>query len=181
MAFALSVLALLLGATSNAHARGAVAAKACPGHVQGVYYYRGVTRRYEKELGKKPSKSNFNASMTHSCKYVVWVAHLWANRAVKARGEYEAYLKRQAALMNNPEVAICSVFGPYCSQAKVVAWCEGKYRPNAKNGQYLGTFQMGTNERSTYGHGSTVLEQARAAYRYFVASGKDWSPWECQP
>lgn len=30
-------------------------------------------------------------------------------------------------------------------------------------------------------NGSTALAQVRAAYRYFLASGADWSPWECKP
>jgi len=51
----------------------------------------------------------------------------------------------------------------------------------AENGQYLGLFQMGDFARGAYGHGHTALEQARSAYAYFVASGRDWSPWECQP
>lgn len=75
--------------------------------------------------------------------------------------------------------AICAAFGPYCHQAIGVAWCESEYHPWARNGQYLGVWQMGSWERRTYGHGSTVREQARAAYRYFVASGRDWSPWSC--
>lgn len=77
--------------------------------------------------------------------------------------------------------AICSTFGRYCSQALRVARCESGYNVYARNGQYLGLFQMGSNERRIFGHGSTPLAQARAAYRYFVASGKDWSPWSCQP
>lgn len=52
---------------------------------------------------------------------------------------------------------------------------------NAANGQYLGCFQMGTNERATYGHGPGFWAQARAALRYFIASGRDWSPWSCKP
>lgn len=81
------------------------------------------------------------------------------------------------------KAAICRVFGHYCSQAVAVSGCEtgGTYWPGSHNGQYLGIFQMGSHERATYGHGPTALEQARAAWRYFVASGKDWSPWECKP
>lgn len=80
-------------------------------------------------------------------------------------------------------VAIYQVFGPYASQAMVVARCEtgGTYSVYAHNGQYLGLFQMGSNERYMYGHGYTALQQARAAYRYFLASGRDWSPWACRP
>ncbi len=77
--------------------------------------------------------------------------------------------------------AICVIFGDYCSQALSVAWCESRHTPNAYNGQYLGLFQMGSSERSIYGHGASSIEQAKAAYRYFVASGRDWSPWACKP
>lgn len=45
----------------------------------------------------------------------------------------------------------------------------------------LSMFQMGTWERRTYGHGPDPWKQAFAAHRYYVASGRDWSPWECKP
>ena len=77
--------------------------------------------------------------------------------------------------------AVRSAFGPYTAQALRVAWCESRYKTWASNGQYLGLFQMGTYARSTYGHGSTAAIQAKAAHRYFVASGRDWSPWSCKP
>lgn len=79
--------------------------------------------------------------------------------------------------------AIYATFGVYADQAMRVSDCEtgGTYSPSSANGQYLGIFQMGDNERATYGHGPSWLEQAQAAYRYFVASGRDWSPWECKP
>ena len=77
---------------------------------------------------------------------------------------------------------ICDVFGArYCGEALEVAWCESRFSTTARNGQYLGLFQMGSSERHRYGHGRTVRAQAVAAHRYFVASGKDWSPWECKP
>jgi hypothetical protein len=76
---------------------------------------------------------------------------------------------------------ICQVFGPYCSQALRVSFCESRFSVNAANGQYEGLFQMGSRERSIYGHGSDAWSQARAAYRYFVASGRGWGPWECKP
>ena len=76
---------------------------------------------------------------------------------------------------------ICQVFGSYCSQALRVAYCESKYYVWAGNGQYQGIFQMGSSERARYGHGPGAWAQARAAYRYFVASGRDWSPWTCRP
>ncbi len=91
-----------------------------------------------------------------------------------------ATAKADAAERSVP-LAICSVFGDrYCAQALRVAWCESHLTTTARNGQYLGLFQMGSWERRTFGHGSSALAQARAAYRYFVQSGKDWSPWSCR-
>ena len=79
-------------------------------------------------------------------------------------------------------LTICEVFGDrYCGQALRVAWCESRLDTRARNGQYRGLFQMGYSERHRYGHGPDALSQARAAFRYFVASGKDWSPWSCKP
>lgn len=45
----------------------------------------------------------------------------------------------------------------------------------------LSMFQMGTRERRRYGHGPDPWSQARAAFRYYVESGRDWSPWSCKP
>lgn len=83
--------------------------------------------------------------------------------------------------LRNPRAAICHVFGDHCRQALAVARCESNYSTLARNGQYRGLFQMGRHERATYGHGPTALAQSRAAYRYFVASGRTWGPWECKP
>jgi len=76
---------------------------------------------------------------------------------------------------------ICQVFGPYCSQALRVAWCESRYSTWASNGQYLGLFQMGSYARARYGHGADAWTQARAARAYFIDSGRNWSPWSCKP
>jgi hypothetical protein len=78
-----------------------------------------------------------------------------------------------------PRRAICSVFGSYCQEAIAVAWCESRLRTTARNGQYLGLFQMGSSERGLFGHGRSPHAQAQAAHRYFVLSGRDWSPWGC--
>jgi hypothetical protein len=81
-----------------------------------------------------------------------------------------------------PRAAICHVFGRrYCREALTVSWCESRHSTTAQNGQYLGLFQMGSWERQLFGHGATAHEQAAAAHRYFVLSGRDWSPWGCKP
>jgi hypothetical protein len=87
----------------------------------------------------------------------------------------------QSVRASTPESAICRVFGPRCGEALRVARCESGMRTDAVNGQYLGLFQMGSQERRLFGHGPSAEEQARAAHRYFVASGRDWSPWSCRP
>ncbi len=114
---------------------------------------------------------------------------LAASKARAARGGAELARRKTraerirllASLQRSPEKAICHVFGSYCGQALRVARCESGYSVEAQNGQYLGLFQMGTSERRIFGHGETALEQAQAAYRYFVRSGRDWSPWSCKP
>jgi hypothetical protein len=79
-----------------------------------------------------------------------------------------------------PRKAICAVFADDCQAAIAVAWCESHLQPAARNGQYLGLFQMGSYERQLFGHGPTAHEQAVAAHRYFLTSGRDWSPWSCR-
>ena len=76
---------------------------------------------------------------------------------------------------------ICGVFGPYCSQALRVAWCESRFSTTAQNGQYLGLFQMGSFARARYGHGTDAWTQSEAAFRYFADSGFSWGPWSCKP
>lgn len=49
----------------------------------------------------------------------------------------------------------------------------------ASNGQYLGIFQMGSNERRKYGYGVSPWDQAKGAHNYYLRAG--WAPWECKP
>jgi hypothetical protein len=86
-----------------------------------------------------------------------------------------------SAKEETPSQTICRIFGPDCTDAITVARCESRLHTNARNGQYLGLFQMSLLARQLFGHGDSAEEQARAAFRYFVASGRDWSPWSCRP
>jgi hypothetical protein len=81
----------------------------------------------------------------------------------------------------SPQAAICAVFGSYCQQALAVARCESGFSTTARNGQYVGLFQMGSSERATYGDAWDAYGHARAAFRYFAATGYSWGPWECRP
>lgn len=105
-------------------------------------------------------------------------------KAARARAELvaaKAAAKQAALLAASPRAVICEVFGQHCGEALAVARCESGFQTTAQNGQYLGLFQMGSSERRLFGHGATALEQAKAAHRYFVRSGRDWSPWSCKP
>lgn len=112
-------------------------------------------------------------------------AHLRATKAKAAKARRALAQRRHerhlASLNSHPRRAICHVFRGYCGQALRVARCESRFSTNAQNGQYLGLFQMGSSERRLFGHGQTALQQSRAAHRYFVRSGRDWSPWSCKP
>jgi hypothetical protein len=93
----------------------------------------------------------------------------------------QATRRLQALQKAPPRQAICNVFGRYCGEAIRVASCESHLNVTAQNGQYLGLFQMGSSERRRFGHGRTAYQQAMAAHRYFMLSGRDWSPWSCKP
>ncbi len=109
------------------------------------------------------------ARLSQAEKSVAWLRH-----AIQAHEE-----QRLETLP--PKAAICDAFDSDCDEAVQVAWCESRLRPTARNGQYLGLFQMGSYARELYGHGPTAHDQAVAAHKYFVSSGGDWSPWSCKP
>jgi hypothetical protein len=132
-------------------------------------------------LGLPRTATRYRERDTHSCRYLYWLRALWSARADATW--------RLVVKLRDPEAAIRHVFGRYADEAIAVAACEsgdrdGDLSPSvvwARNGQYRGLFQMGSYARSRYGHGDSVLEQARAAYRYFVDSGRTWGPWSCKP
>jgi hypothetical protein len=69
---------------------------------------------------------------------------------------------------------------PQRIQAFDVIACEtgGAYNTTAVNGEHVNLFQMGYNERRTYGWhvaGSPARLAARAAHRYWLVAG--WRPW----
>lgn len=132
---------------------------------------RAKTHACQQQLGLRPAPVSSNPIYGRA--YARWVLALWQTRA-------HAFC-RVARELRQPQAAIKAVFGDRAREALAVARCESGYRTDARNGQYLGLFQMGSSERRLYGHGDTALEQARAAHAYFVASGSDWSPWQCRP
>lgn len=173
--------ATLAPAVSRAQALAAGARATAPEHCRRdrmrhrIADRRNATWRHQDAVDLVRTRSAHREQATRSCAYLRWLKTLWAGRADRA-------WRVVVRLRENPRAAICHVFGAYCTQAIAVARCESGpgMTPRAHNGQYLGAFQMGSSERRLYGHGPTVLEQARAAWRYFVRSGRDWSPWSCR-
>ena len=138
--------------------------------------YRGTVRFFENHrslLASGQAMARSSLAIAHA-RVRQLTASVDALRAkIRARDE------RKLAKLP-PRKAICSVFGSYCEEAVAVAWCESRLSPTAENGQYRGLFQMGSHERSLFGHGNTAHDQSVAAHRYFVRSGRDWSPWACR-
>lgn len=145
--------------------------------------YRGTIRFFETHRSLMHSKQDRAAALAALARAKRKLARVTREAAYYRRLVRTRAMERRARALAtaSPSKAICDVFGRrYCSQAIAVAWCESRLSITAQNGQYLGLFQMGSNERRLYGHGSTALEQAVAAHRYFVRSGRDWSPWSCR-
>jgi hypothetical protein len=137
---------------------------------------RARTWAHQDALGLERTPTARKARATVSCKYLHWIVRRWSLRA-------DTHWRIWARLQWDTRAAICFVFKGYCGQALAVFTCEAGDPPsvNATNGQYLGIAQMGAYARGRYGHSSSALGQARAAYAYFVDSGRDWSPWQCRP
>ena len=95
----------------------------------------------------------------------------------------QAAASTSASPARNAQI-IRAVFGTHGSAAVRVASCESGLSEWARNGQYQNLFQMGYAERRRYGWhvaGSSPWLAAKAAYRYFKASGYSWRAWTCQP
>jgi hypothetical protein len=105
-------------------------------------------------------------------------------RTIRQIEEFRRVLRIRKARLRaapSPRHAICATFHDHCEEALAVAWCESRLQTDARNGEYLGLFQMGSLARRLFGHGASARKQSVAAHRYFVSSGRDWSPWSCKP
>jgi hypothetical protein len=140
--------------------------------------YRGTIRFFESR------RSLFVANAQHtqarsSLAYAKKRVRQLMQTVAALRAKVHARTAKKLASLP-PRAAICTVFGSYCQEALAIAWCESRLSTSAQNGQYLGLFQMGSSERRLFGHGQSARDQAVAAHRYFVRSGRDWSPWACR-
>lgn len=110
----------------------------------------------------------------------------WRAVLVKCLRYKRKHAQAHACNQSVPAIIRC-VFGPVGDAAVSVAACESGLNPAARGprDEYgnprQGLFQFGTWERRTFGYGPDAWSQSRGALRYFNASGRDWSPWECKP
>jgi Lysozyme like domain len=139
--------------------------------------YRGTIRFFETHRSLL-SASDKQANATSALAFAKRRVHELTKTIAVLRAKLHAHDARKLASLK-PRAAICAVFAHDCQEAVAIAWCESHLSPSARNGQYLGLFQMGSYERQLFGHGDTAHAQAVAAHRYFVRSGRDWSPWSC--
>lgn len=140
--------------------------------------YRGTIRFFETHRSLL-SSSERQAEATSTLAYAKRRVHELTKTVAALRAKVQARDTRKLASLK-PRAAICAVFRDHCQEAIAVAWCESHLSTSARNGQYLGMFQMGSYERRLFGHGETAHAQAVAAHRYFLRSGRDWSPWSCR-
>jgi hypothetical protein len=140
--------------------------------------YRGTIRFFETHRSLL-SSSDHQADATSAVAYARQRVRQLTKTVAALRAKVHARDARKLASLE-PKAAICAVFGDDCQEAVAVASCESHLSTSAQNGQYLGLFQMGSYERQLFGHGDTAHAQAVAAHRYFVRSGRDWSPWSCR-
>jgi len=136
-----------------------------------IHFFRTHRSLFSASAQRKDARSNLA--------YAERRASQLSKTVLTLRAKLRARDTRKLASLP-PKKAICTVFEDHCQEAIAVAWCESHLSTTAQNGQYLGLFQMGSYERRLFGHGSTAHEQAVAAHRYFVRSGRDWSPWSCR-
>ena len=148
-----------------------------------VHRHRSTTRLYgnHPQLLEAKHRRASHAAVRRAQRDLARATHTLSSLERAAARRDARRLTRRLAKAP-PKTAICQVFGRrYCRQALSVSWCESRHSTTAQNGQYLGLFQMGSHERHMFGHGHTAHTQAVAAHKYFVLSGRDWSPWSCKP
>ena len=146
--------------------------------IEALRKHRGTVRFFENRrslLVASVQNTRARASLAYAKKRVSQLT----TTVAALRAEVRAQTVRKLASLP-PRTAICTVFGSYCQEALAIASCESRLSTKAQNGQYLGLFQMGSYERRLFGHGQSARDQAVAAHRYFVRSGRDWSPWACR-
>jgi hypothetical protein len=105
---------------------------------------------------------------------IIQDSNAWSSRCIHPGNARLASMPREYP---NFTRALKRHFKSEWRRAAITSWAEGGWNPAAKNGQYLGTFQMGNWARSVSGHSSNLIEQVRIAAKHRKRFG--WGQWEC--
>jgi hypothetical protein len=146
----------------------------CPGHFEGIAYYRTSVWRYERRMGKRPTRPTYGEHAVGSCEQVAQFVVRWRKLANTRYQQLLAYVKRNA-------LARPAHYSAWlCIHSYEGAW-------NDSGDPYWGGLQMDRGFMATYGsdmirryHGFAnvwpPLAQMVVAERAF-ASGRGFSPW----
>lgn len=111
----------------------------------------------------------------HSAAYWAWI--------VRQRGRKIRSLKAELHRRWRPTVDYAlhlasAVYGVPYGDLRSVAWCESKFDPFARNGRYLGLFQMHWSP-----FGFSPFDPVASALSAAATVGHDgsWRQWECKP
>lgn len=181
-------LAVETSRVASAEQTAQLAAKVkCPGHVQGIAYYRRRTWLWQDKRGVPRTVSYFKERTTHSCKFVVWSAKLWRHRAAY---HWKAY-KREHAARAKREIAVRQTQATVSTGAfSCIHLHEGPWNANTGNG-YYGGFQQNWEFMRSYGSeflrmygtadkwppGIQILVAVRARDGYNGIPARGYSPW----
>jgi hypothetical protein len=165
-------------ATPHARHRAETLERRLDRKLAALHRYRGTIRFFHSHRSLLSSSDRSDAAVSALAYAEHRARELSGTIAAIRKAIASGEARRLAA--RSPRAAICDVFGSYCDEAVAVARCESRLNTTAQNGQYLGLFQMGATERRLFGHGTTARAQALAAHRYFMNSGRNWSPWSCR-
>lgn len=153
-------------------------AMSCPGHKEGIAYYRGQAHRYEARLGLSRTPAVKGERVVGSCEEAIPVVSRWRNLASQRAKQYVNYQKAIRL------TGIPAGRPPHYDQWNCIHRFEGAW--NDPNAPYYGGLQMDLGFQRTYGgkllalKGTadhwTPLEQMWVAEKAY-ASGRGFGPW----
>lgn len=147
----------------------------CPGHFQGIAYYRGEAWKYEKAMGIAPHRASYAEHSVGSCAQVGTFVRYWRNLSIVERRNYSRWLANQR------HRSLSSVPGGICWQCwDRVASCEsgGNWSDNTGNGFYGGLqFTISTWLGAGGGRYASRADHATRVQQILIASTLSLGNW----
>lgn len=145
--------------------------KTCPGHYQGIAFYRGKTWRLERKMGARITTASYAEHLVGNCEQVVPFVKRWQTIATKRWKQYKAYLKQQRELGVPPW---------FYKQALCVHSHEGSWSDTGD--PYWGGMQFALSTWHRAGgsglpSNASPKEQIYRAYQIWKQDGGSWREW----